>query len=137
MSVIWAWRDGLVISEHLLLFRGLKFTSNTSIRASPPSVTPARESDTSSLSALTYTYTYTHPPHNRNKSIRVSLLCLGLVCKCAFSSQVKLAFLIIFFICEFSIVLQYDLINVAGHSGDQSAAIEPEFRRLSATAPHQ
>lgn len=54
-----------------------------------------------------------------------------------FSSQVKLAILIIFFICEVSIVLQYDLINVPGHSGDQSAAVEPEFGRPSATAPPQ
>lgn len=58
------------------------------------------------------------------------------VCK-QFSSQVKLAILIIFFICEVSIVLQYDLINIPGHSEDQSAAIEPEFSRPSATAPPQ
>lgn len=89
----------------------------------------SREPDTSNLSLheplRSYPYADTH---NTNKSLGISLQCSRVTYKCTFCLQVKLAILIILLICEFSIVVKYDLINMPGHNGDQSVAINRQAR---------
>lgn len=136
MLVVWAWRDGSVTYKHLVPFQKTQVQVQTHIRALHSSATPARGDSTPLTSPQAHMHVHTPPP-NKNKSVRISHNCLGLVYKCAFSLQAKLAVLITLFTCECSIVLQYDLIDTPGPSGEQSAASKPEFRRPSATAPHQ